>query len=95
MARDAAPALAAVQDVVSRLRLDDVDVRYISVRAEDAEVLRFLGSPSVRVDGVDVERDPPARDGFAMRCRVYAVEGRLQKVPPAEWIESALVAAAS
>lgn len=39
--------------------------------AADAERLRFLGSPTVQVDGVDIE--PAARDrtDFAMSCRVY------------------------
>lgn len=87
----AEPAMAAVKDIVRRLGLNDVEVRSRSVRADEAEVLRFLGSPSIRVDGVDVERDPPARDGFSMRCRVYAVDDRLQKVPPTAWIERALI----
>ncbi|MDP2339953.1 MAG: DUF2703 domain-containing protein [Deltaproteobacteria bacterium] len=86
----AEPALAAVKEVVRSLNLDDVEVRFVSVQAADAQRLRFLGSPSVRVDGVDVEPGADERDGFAMRCRVYAVDGRFQKVPPTMWIEAAL-----
>lgn len=87
----AAPALAAVNEVVERFDLRDVDVRLIAVGgAGEAEALRFLGSPSIRVDGVDVETGADAKAGFALRCRLYAVGGGIQKVPPTSWIESAL-----
>src|SRR5947209_6738889 len=32
---------------------------------------RFLGSPSVRVDGRDVEPGAEARDDFGLKCRLY------------------------
>jgi hypothetical protein len=67
------------------------DVRLVLVQSdEDAHRLRFLGSPSVRVDGVDVDPSAAARDDFGLQCRVYASDGRLQGAPPVEWIASAL-----
>src|SRR5258708_2826441 len=38
---------------------------------EDAARLRFLGSPTVRVDGVDVDPGAEARDDFGLGCRIY------------------------
>jgi hypothetical protein len=58
--------------------------------AEDAEHTRFLGSPSVRVNGVDVEPGAHERTDFGLRCRLYRCPGGLRPVPPREWIERAL-----
>ncbi len=57
---------------------------------EAAEEQRFLGSPSVRINGRDVEPAADARDDFGLKCRLYSTaEGRLRE-PPDEWILDAL-----
>jgi hypothetical protein len=67
------------------------DVQVVLVQTdEEARRLRFLGSPSVRVDGVDVDPDVASRDDFGLQCRVYAVGARMQGAPPMEWITDAL-----
>lgn len=67
------------------------DVRLVRVQGEaDAKRLRFLGSPTVRVDGVDIDRVAEHGDDFGLRCRVYSVGGRLEGAPPIDWITSAL-----
>jgi len=63
--------------------------------AEDAERARFLGSPSVRVDGVDVEPDARERTDFGMKCRLYRSSSGHSGTPPREWIERALRTAAT
>jgi hypothetical protein len=60
---------------------------------DDALARRFLGSPSVRVDGVDVETSAHERDDFGMQCRVYRAGDRFEGAPPATWISAALSAA--
>lgn len=60
----------------------------------DAISQRFLGSPSVRVDGVDVDPAARQRSDFGMQCRVYPVGGRLEGAPPVEWIVAALMGVA-
>ncbi len=57
---------------------------------EHAQRARFLGSPSVRVDGVDVEPEAQRRDDYGLKCRIYAVDGRIDGAPPTDWIASAL-----
>jgi hypothetical protein len=57
---------------------------------EEAARLGFLGSPTVRVDGVDVEPATAAREDFGLQCRVYAIDGRIQGAPPTRWIVNAL-----
>lgn len=89
-----------VDDAVERVRsaaaaanLPDVDVRLVRVETEEeAARTGFLGSPSVRVDGVDVELAARARADFALQCRVYPKEGGgLDGAPPVEWIRAALL----
>jgi hypothetical protein len=67
------------------------DLRITQVASDDeAKRLRFLGSPSVRVDGVDVEPTTLGHGDFGLRCRVYLVAGRYQGTPPVGWIVAAL-----
>ena len=53
---------------------------------EDAQRLRFLGSPTVRVDGRDVEPGAHAREDFGLRCRLYRAPDGLTGIPPDGWI---------
>jgi hypothetical protein len=56
---------------------------------EDAEALGFPGSPTIRVDGADV--DPTGANGAArLTCRVYHVDGRPSPVPSRAQLEAAL-----
>lgn len=65
-------------------------IDYINVRtSEEAEALRFIGSPSVRINGNDIEPDAP-QVGFNLECRIYWLNGKAQRVPPREWMEEAL-----
>jgi hypothetical protein len=67
------------------------DVQVVRVQSpDDAERLRFLGSPTVRVDGVDVEPESNDRGDFGLQCRIYSVDGRYEGAPPADWIAAAL-----
>jgi hypothetical protein len=63
-------------------------VRIASV--EEAEAQRFLGSPTVRVDGRDVEPGAGERTDFGLQCRIYAGADGLRPTPSDELVESAL-----
>ena len=58
--------------------------------APHAEHARFLGSPSVRVNGVDVEPGARARTDFGMKCRLYRTADGHSGLPPEAWIRRAL-----
>jgi hypothetical protein len=48
---------------------------------EDAERLHFPGSPTIRVDGADIDENPNLPIGLA--CRAYRREdGRITPLPP-------------
>lgn len=51
-----------------------------------AQQVSFLGSPTIRVDGQDVEIAAGAARAFGMMCRGYIDDGRLSGLPPLEWI---------
>jgi hypothetical protein len=55
--------------------------------------LRFLGSPTIRVDGRDVEPGAEERQEFVLSCRVYRTERGLAGQPDEAWIREALTGA--
>ncbi len=87
-------AVSDLQQVLSELGLEE-EVRLVRVDSrEEAERLRFLGSPTVRVNGKDVESSI-ASEGFGMECRLYWVDGKPTGSPPRLWIKDAINAAHS
>jgi hypothetical protein len=89
---DGCPAIERVLPMVGPLA-DAAGARVLERRVEtskDAEAQRFLGSPSVRVNGVDVEPGAEERDDFGLKCRLYRTVHGLEGVPVAEWVRDAL-----
>jgi hypothetical protein len=84
-----APALAMLERLAAELKVA-VDVDRIDIAAEDAGTLRFLGSPSVRVNGHDVEPGSDQRADFSYSCRTYATPFGRSGVPDEEWVRAAL-----
>jgi hypothetical protein len=91
---DGCPSYEALLPHVRRL-LDeagvtgDVELRRIA-SAEAAERERFLGSPTLRIDGRDVDPAAERRTDFGLKCRLYATEDGLRGTPPDVWIRDAL-----
>ncbi len=84
------PARALVEQIAAELKLQP-QIRLIEVPdAEAALELRFLGSPTIRVDGRDVEPGADRRHDFAFSCRIYRGEGGLAGQPDEAWIRAAL-----
>jgi hypothetical protein len=85
-------ALTLVEQVLAARGLD-VPVEMCEVTTEDeAEVLRFPGSPTIRIDGRDVD---PAGAGSppALACRIYRLSGgKVSPIPSRDQIEEAVSA---
>ena len=66
-----------------------VEMREVRTQ-EEAESLRFPGSPTIRIDGRDV--DPAGAKGRpALNCRIYYLpDGRVSPIPTREQLEAAL-----
>ena len=87
-------AAVALVEQVARDTAVDVDLRLIDVPdAATAAERRFLGSPTVRVEGRDVEPGSEDRADFALACRVYQAPDGPSGLPRREWLEAALRAA--
>lgn len=68
---------------------DHVALRNIA-SAAGAEEQCFLGSPMLRVNGVEVEPGAAEREDYGLKCRLYAAEGRLRGAVPDALIRAAL-----
>ena len=53
---------------------------------EHAQRERFLGSPTIRVDGRDVDPGADARQDYGLSCRLYPGPAGLRGAPPDEWV---------
>jgi hypothetical protein len=51
---------------------------------------RFLGSPTVRIDGRDVEPGAEDRADYGLKCRLYRTDTGLRGAPTDQWILDAL-----
>jgi len=51
---------------------------------------RFLGSPTLRIDGRDVEPGADQRSDFGLKCRLYRTDGGYAGMPADEWVLQAL-----
>lgn len=84
-------ALERVRDALSRRSDLDVEVRLVLVSSfAEAVTRRFRGSPTVRVDGEDVETRPGAVAPIGLVARGYVVDGHVERAPTAESIDQAL-----
>jgi hypothetical protein len=66
------------------------EVEVVRVETEEqARELRFVGSPTIRVDGQDI--DPPTDSRYALTCRAYRLaDGRISPLPSKGMIRRAL-----
>jgi hypothetical protein len=83
-------ALAHVRAAIAETN-ETADVKVVHVENDEtAARLRFLGSPTVRVDDIDVDPSACGRDTYGLQCRIYSVDGRIVGAPPADWIAATL-----
>jgi hypothetical protein len=93
------PSREVTRTLVERIATElqvEAEVALVEVPdAETAEQRRFLGSPSIRVDGDDVEPGTEERSDFVLACRVYRTRHGLSGEPDPAWIREALSRAAA
>jgi hypothetical protein len=86
-------ALALLREEMTALGLnpDLVEVREMRTDA-DAQRQAFVGSPTIRVDGSDVQ--PPDDEPLGLTCRVYRLrDGRVSALPDREDVRETLIKA--
>lgn len=85
-----APAVTQVREV---LQQEAVSAETVEVEVNDADAARalcFLGSPTIRVNGQDVETSARDAQAFGLTCRTYAAGGYRAGLPPVEWLRAAI-----
>jgi hypothetical protein len=84
------PTVNRVREVLDRegvsAEMAEVEVRDVA----SAKRLEFLGSPTVRVNGLDIEHQARSSHAVGFMCRTYIHQGKPAGVPPVEWIQAAV-----
>jgi hypothetical protein len=84
-------AIDELEDVLRERGLDaEITVREVTTQ-EEAERLDFHGSPTIRIDGRDVDPEGAKGARVALACRIYNLpDGRVSPIPSREMLEEAL-----
>lgn len=85
------PAIVLVERVSRELGIEP-ELRLVNVPDEAAaRRLRFLGSPTIRVAGRDIDPHAKERSDYALSCRVFRTETGIVGQPDERWLREALV----
>jgi hypothetical protein len=84
-------AVLEMLEAVLRDRGTSADIEKIN--ATDPEVARryrFPGSPTIRIDGRDIEPEFADPGDYTPRCRLYLTSSGLGGTPERRWLEEAI-----
>jgi len=84
--------LPAVELIADTLRSEGIDaeIERVAVTTEQAQTHAFPGSPTVRINGLDVEPEARIQSGYGFGCRTYLHNGKRTGMPSRQLIESAI-----
>ncbi len=89
------PSFERVQEL---LREEGISAEVLEINVREpsmAQELGFLGSPTVRVNGQDVEPEARTAREYGMMCRTYPIGGRREGLPSREMLREAIRGAKS
>lgn len=89
-------ALNQLREILVELGLGDAEIRTREIRtAPQAVDTGFRGSPTVLIDGIDVNPGAEPEEPNPLTCRVYhRRDGRISPIPDPDDVRTALRAAA-
>jgi len=88
-------AISVVERAVEEIGVPaEVEVIEVKTLAQ-ARKLQFVGSPTVRVGGRDVDRQPNGPADVSLGDRVYRTERGLAGWPDEQWVRAAILLAAA
>lgn len=83
-------ALKHLKEVIREKKLDAA-VKMIKIEGDQqALASRFLGSPSIRINGLDIQPGAEKIKDFSMRCRLYLEDDAVSEWPSKKMIRSAI-----
>ncbi len=83
---------SGLQNLHSALKANGLDLSVELVQVldnDDAAQRKFLGSPSFRINGVDLWDE--RRDTYSMSCRVYATPEGMKGSPSVSMLQDAIL----
>lgn len=84
------PAMEMVREILESLgREDEIDEVEVRTQAE-AEAIGFVGSPSIRINGNDIEPWARTTKAFGLSCRTYLNLSSHAGVPSRDLLRRAL-----
>ena len=84
------PAVERVQQLLGEEGVS-AEVAEVNVSDESiAQKVGFLGSPSIRVNGLDVEPEARTARDYGMMCRTYTMSGKREGLPSREMLRQAI-----
>lgn len=82
-------ALNLLRQVLDEKGINE-EIEIIEIKcAEDAKRYNFLGSPSIQINGIDIEKDR-RNEQPTFGCRVYRAKKGYKGIPPKEMIIKAI-----
>ncbi len=83
-------ALKYLREVIAEKKLG-VGVEMVKIENDEQAVARrFLGSPSIRLNGRDIEPGAGGIKDFSMRCRLYLEDDKVNELPSKKMIHRAI-----
>jgi hypothetical protein len=84
------PAIEMVRETLKSLgRQEEIHQIEVHIQA-DAEAVAFVGSPSIRINGADIEPWARTAKAFGMSCRTYLDGSHRSGVPSRELLRRAI-----
>lgn len=84
------PAFERVREALQVERVS-AQIKHIEVQdAATAAATRFLGSPTIRINGFDIEPSARTSDAFGLCCRTYTGMSADDSAPSTELIRQAI-----
>ena len=84
------PVVERVRDVLCAAGIGDTVMEVEVLNNVEAEQWKFFGSPTVRINGLDVEPEARTAQHFGLGCRSYAEDGHRSGLPSRELIRRAV-----
>ena len=85
------PAMEMLQEILDSLRREE-QIHQIEVRTQaEAEAIRFVGSPSIRINGSDIEAWARTARAFGLSCRTYLDDAQHSGVPSRALLRRAIM----
>jgi hypothetical protein len=89
------PTVERVNELLKQLGLAADVIEVPVTDSASALTYRFLGSPTVRINGIDVEPSARTSNQFGLMCRTYLEGQRRKGNPSRELIREALLEASN